>query len=178
MLPAQPPSLRAQPSMITSSFAKTPISMNISRQTSTMFGAIHSNFQNRGQRSKNLMVMNAEPNGKSSTNGINPTMYGWGSLSDSSTRVSTGRDSVVMQAALAENSSMVPDMAKRSLMNYILLGSLVGSLGCLGGPFLYYFYPATSGGGGGGLTAKDKNGDDVTLKSWMSSHKEGDRELV
>jgi cytochrome b6-f complex iron-sulfur subunit len=73
---------------------------------------------------------------------------------------------------------MVPDAEKRSLMNLILLGSLAATIGALGGPFIYFFYPATSGGGGGGLVAKDENGDEVTLKGWMATHKNGDRKLV
>ena len=70
---------------------------------------------------------------------------------------------------------MIPDMEKRNLMNLILLGSVGSTLATLGGPFLYYFYPAVSGEGSGGLTAKDANGDDVTLKSWKANHKPGDR---
>ena len=63
-------------------------------------------------------------------------------------------------------------------MNLILLGSVGATIGALGGPFIYYFYPNMGSGGGGGLVAKDANGDDVTLKSWMADHKDGDRKLV
>lgn len=79
--------------------------------------------------------------------------------------------------AAAENM-MIPDMNKRNLMNLILLGSVAGSVGALGGPFLLYFYPAGTGGGGGGLAAKDRVGDDVKLSAWTAAHKPGDYELV
>ena len=120
--------------------------------------------------------MNAEPKPASSTYSNQPLRYGWGSYKDDTMVIR--RKNIVMEArggAAAIPDPMIPDMNKRNLMNSILLASVAGSVGCLGGPFLYYFYPATSGSSGGGLTAKDANGDDVTLKSWMSNHKEGDR---
>lgn len=70
---------------------------------------------------------------------------------------------------------MIPDMEKRNLMNLILLGSLTATIGSLGGPFAYYFYPSVGGGGGGALPALDANGDVITLTSWKSNHKTGDR---
>lgn len=87
------------------------------------------------------------------------------------------RKSMLMMAAAAEVSP-IPDMAKRTLMNYILLGSTAATIATLGGPFLFYFYPAGAGGGGGGVAAKDRNGDDVTLAAWKAAHKPGDYELV
>ena len=91
------------------------------------------------------------------------------------------RENVALQARAAaalEPEVMIPDMEKRQLMNLILLGSVAATVGGLGGPFLYYFLPNMGSGGGGGLVAKDANGDDVTLKSWMADHKDGDRKLV
>jgi hypothetical protein len=75
--------------------------------------------------------------------------------------------------------SDVPDMDKRITMNLLLVGSLSLSVGALGGGFIYFFVPPSSGGGSGGQVAKDRNGNEVTLKGWMPTHKEeGDRELV
>lgn len=35
----------------------------------------------------------------------------------------------------------VPDMQRRTLMNYLLLASTAGPVGLLGGGFLFFFYP-------------------------------------
>jgi cytochrome b6-f complex iron-sulfur subunit len=78
----------------------------------------------------------------------------------------------------AAADAFVPDAEKRGLMNLILLGSVAATVGCLGGPFLYYFYPAGAGGGGGGVIAKDANGDEVTFKGWLDTHQAGERKLV
>lgn len=85
---------------------------------------------------------------------------------------------LMMAAASPANTGMVPDMAKRTLMNYILLGSVAGAVGSLAGPFLFFFVPAGVGGGSSGVTAKDRNGDDVKLATWKAAHKAGDYELV
>lgn len=64
-------------------------------------------------------------------------------------------------------------------MNALLLASASLSVGSIGGSYIYFFVPPSSGGGSGGQVAKDRNGDDVTLKGWMPNHKgEGDRALV
>jgi cytochrome b6-f complex iron-sulfur subunit len=88
------------------------------------------------------------------------------------------RKSVVMAATNAAEETFVPDAEKRGLMNLILLGSLVGSIGGLAGPFVYYFYPAGVGGSTGGLVAKDALGDDVTFSGWLATHQPGERKLV
>lgn len=36
----------------------------------------------------------------------------------------------------------------------------------------------SSGGDGGGIVAKDALGNDVTLTSWLATHKLGDRSLT
>jgi len=79
---------------------------------------------------------------------------------------------------MASADTFVPDAEKRGVMNLILLGSVAATVGCLGGPFLYYFYPAGVGGGTGGVTAKDALGDDVTFAGWLSTHQVGERKLV
>jgi cytochrome b6-f complex iron-sulfur subunit len=64
-------------------------------------------------------------------------------------------------------------------MNLILLSSVTAAVGGLGVPYVLFFIPRSSGGDGGGLVAKDRNGDDVTLKGWLPAHKgEGNRALV
>ena len=74
--------------------------------------------------------------------------------------------------------AFVPDMARRSTMNAILVGAIgVSTLG-LAVPYLAFFVPASSGGGSGGTVAKDALGNDVTVKSWADSHGPGARELV
>merc|ERR1712182_137978 len=35
-----------------------------------------------------------------------------------------------------------------------------------------------TGGGGGGSAAQDKQGKTISIQGWLSTHKEGDRELV
>jgi cytochrome b6-f complex iron-sulfur subunit len=141
---------------------------------------------NRAQRSKDLISMRAVPKDQESRQ--EPKPVGWGSYDDT---MSFDRKGIVLGAknrfslgggggAAVEvvEGPFIPDMEKRSLMNLILLGSIGASVACLGGPFIYFFYPAISSGGGGGLTAKDANGDDVTLKSWLETHKDGERALV
>lgn len=73
---------------------------------------------------------------------------------------------------------LVPDIEKRSLMNTLLLTSLLGSCGPLAGGFVYYFYPVVNTNGGDGLPARDKNGDDIVEKIWVSEHKYPSRALV
>ena len=64
-------------------------------------------------------------------------------------------------------------------MNLILLSSVTTAVGGLGVPFVLFFIPRSPAGGGGGLVAKDRNGDDVTLKGWLPGHKgDGNRALV
>merc|ERR1719454_1145497 len=70
----------------------------------------------------------------------------------------------------------VPDMQRRTIMNLVLLGGAgVPVLWMLGG-FVYFFVPP--GGGGGGLIAKDANGDDVLVQSWIKANPFPGRSLV
>ena len=77
-----------------------------------------------------------------------------------------------------ESNVFVPDMEKRDLMNQILLTSLVGSCGPLVVGFGKYFYPVIDSKSGSGLVAKDRNGNDVLEKNWLSEHKYPSRALV
>lgn len=75
-------------------------------------------------------------------------------------------------------STFVPDSEKRTLMNSILLSSLVGSCGPLLASYIYFFYPAGLNNKEGGLIAKDKNGDDIETEIWLKGHKYPSRALV
>ena len=56
-------------------------------------------------------------------------------------------------------NGFVPDMERRVLMNYLLLASLAGPVGIMGGAFIMFFIPRTSSGSGGAQNALDRNGD-------------------
>ena len=63
-------------------------------------------------------------------------------------------------------------------MNLLTFGSVTGvALGALY-PVVNYFIPPRAAGGGGGTSAKDELGNAVTASGWLSSHREGDRNLV
>lgn len=71
----------------------------------------------------------------------------------------------------------VPDMTKRQILNYMLLGAIsLPTAGALW-PYLLFFVPPSSGGGGAGLIAKDALGNDITAAAWLKSHPAGDRTL-
>ena len=72
--------------------------------------------------------------------------------------------------ALPSEEPFVPDMERRMLMNYILLGSLVGSIGPLGYGFISFFIPPIQSGGDGGVDALDANGDVIKLTAWKANH--------
>merc|ERR1719238_558923 len=81
-------------------------------------------------------------------------------------------------AMSAAADDFVPDMQRRTIMNLVLLGGAGVPVLWLGGGFVYFFVPPSGGGGGGGLTAKDANGDDVTVAGWAKLHPFPDRSLV
>ena len=63
-------------------------------------------------------------------------------------------------------------------MNLLTFGSVTGvALGALY-PVVSYFIPPKAAGSGGGIAAKDELGNAVTASGWLSSHREGDRNLV
>ena len=79
---------------------------------------------------------------------------------------------------MSASDSFVPDMERRTLMNYLLLGSAGGVIAGLGGPFVLFFVPNVGGGGGGGVIAADANGTPVSTKGWLETHGPGDYQLV
>jgi len=70
------------------------------------------------------------------------------------------------------------DMDRRNLMNLILLGSVGLTVGCLGVPYVLFFYPPGSGGGSGGVTAKSALGDDIIAEEYIASKGAKDRSLA
>lgn len=75
-------------------------------------------------------------------------------------------------------AGFVADSDKRSLMNSILLTSLVGSCGPLVAGFGSFFMPVIDSNSGAGIVAKDKDGNDVLETQWLGDHKHPSRALV
>eukprot|EP00898_Chlorokybus_atmophyticus_P005783 jgi/Chlat1/6205/Chrsp44S05801 len=72
----------------------------------------------------------------------------------------------------------IPDMNKRNVMNLLMWGAIgLPATGMLGG-YVWFLVPPGSGGAGAGITAKDANGDDVTVTKWLKTHPVGDHSLV
>jgi cytochrome b6-f complex iron-sulfur subunit len=68
-------------------------------------------------------------------------------------------------------------MAKRNVMNLLLVGALgLPGTSLLGG-FAYYFVPPSAGGGGAGQAAKDALGNEVKQAGWLKTHLPGDYTL-
>lgn len=71
----------------------------------------------------------------------------------------------------------VPDMNKRIIMNWILVGCASLPIAAMAGPYLLFFVPKSAGGTGGAQSAKDALGNDITLESWTKTHLPGDHSL-
>lgn len=80
-------------------------------------------------------------------------------------------------AQLSGNAD-VPDLGRRQLMNFLLLGAASGPVVGMLYPFVKYFIPNTAGGAGGGVVAKDALGNDVVASEFLASHNVGDRVLT
>ncbi|CAL5390649.1 unnamed protein product [Camellia sinensis] len=72
----------------------------------------------------------------------------------------------------------VPDMAKRELMNWLLLGAISLPTAGMLIPYTSFFVPPGSGGAGEGTVAKDALGNDVIAAEWLKTHGPGDRTLT
>ena len=82
------------------------------------------------------------------------------------------------QIPASASSGDVPGMGRRQFMNLLTFGSVTGvALGALY-PVVNYFIPPKAAGSGGGTSAKDELGNSVTASGWLSTHREGDRNLV
>lgn len=86
-------------------------------------------------------------------------------------------NSLVPKSNIKTNNK-IPDIAKRDLMNKILLNSVYASCGPLLFGYLNFFYPKQNSNTNGGLIAKDKIGDDVILDSWIKNNPYPSRNLV
>lgn len=71
----------------------------------------------------------------------------------------------------------VPDMAKRSLMNNVLLASTVPAVGPMLYAYVSFLMPPAQDTDGT-TTALTKSGAPVTTQAWLASHQVGDRDLV
>ena len=79
----------------------------------------------------------------------------------------------------ATTKQIVPDMKKRTLMNYILvLGGAVPAVSSLGIPFVLFFIPKSKSGGDSSQYALDKNGNIVTKSGWLADHGSNSKGLV
>jgi len=92
-----------------------------------------------------------------------------------SSRSSSVRKLPIMMAASEE---LYIDQDRRNIMNLILVASAGTTVAGIGIPFILFFVPPGSGGGGGGVSAKDKDGNDLFSKSYLSSHPANDRNLA
>merc|ERR1719183_18481 len=86
--------------------------------------------------------------------------------------ITAARTRTPLEPLNAVAAGEVPDMNKRVLMNWILVGSAATTVAALGLPYVYFFYPRVSGGGGG-VIAADANGDAVITSKWLASHPAG-----
>ena len=68
-------------------------------------------------------------------------------------------------------------MAKRNVMNLLLVGALGLPGTTLLGGFAYYFVPPSAGGGGAGQAAKDAAGNEIKQATWLKNHLPGDYTL-
>ena len=77
-----------------------------------------------------------------------------------------------------QEKSSIPDVAKRHLMNSILLNSIYASCGPLLYGYLSFFMPQKNEGSSDGLIARDKNGNDINSNEWLKDHPYPSRELA
>jgi len=78
----------------------------------------------------------------------------------------------------AAEGELYIDSNRRTLMNLILVGSTLVTVGGLAVPYVLFFIPPGSGGGGGGVSAKDALGNELFAKDYLESKKVGDRSLA
>ena len=83
-----------------------------------------------------------------------------------------------INSKIPDVKNKIPDMAKRDLMNKILLNSVYASCGPLLFGYLDFFYPKQNSNNNDGIIAKDKIGDDVILNNWLKNNPAPSRNLV
>ncbi|CAL5218887.1 g625 [Coccomyxa viridis] len=87
------------------------------------------------------------------------------------------RTSLVTRAA-AIAAEDVPDAAKRTTMNLLLLGAAALPVGYMAFGFIALVVPPKVAGAGGAQSAKDAAGNDVRASQWLQTHKPKDHSLV
>ncbi|GKY96003.1 hypothetical protein MPSEU_000616700 [Mayamaea pseudoterrestris] len=86
------------------------------------------------------------------------------------------RQLTVTKAAAAEE--LYIDEERRFLMNLIMVGSGLVTVGAFGIPYVAFFFPPGSGGGSAGSAAKDALGNDLFAKEYLATKPAGDRSLA
>mmetsp|Transcript_14952 Transcript_14952/g.48818 ORF Transcript_14952/g.48818 Transcript_14952/m.48818 type:complete len:162 (+) Transcript_14952:68-553(+) len=83
------------------------------------------------------------------------------------------------ESSSSSSPSFVPDMAKRKLMNDILLfGGVLPATLAIAVPYLMVFVPPAERGEVGVTSARTKLGEPVQAGAWLKAHAVGDRDLV
>ncbi|KAI8009928.1 hypothetical protein LOK49_LG06G00651 [Camellia lanceoleosa] len=72
--------------------------------------------------------------------------------------------------AISIPADRVPDIAKRELMNWLILGAISLPTISMLIPYTTFFATPGSGGAGGGTVAKDTLGNDVIAEEWLKTH--------
>ena len=77
-----------------------------------------------------------------------------------------------------QETSIIPDIGKRHLMNSILLNSVYASCGPLLYGYLSFFMPQKNDDSSDGLIAQDRNGNDININEWLKEHPYPSRALA
>jgi len=84
----------------------------------------------------------------------------------------------VAPSQMAASEELYIDEERRFVMNLIMVGSGLVTVGAFGIPYIAFFVPPGSGGGSGGVSAKDALGNDLIAKDYLASKPAGDRSLA
>jgi cytochrome b6-f complex iron-sulfur subunit len=86
------------------------------------------------------------------------------------------RQMTAVKAAAAEE--LYIDEERRFLMNLIMVGSGLVTVGAFGIPYVAFFFPPGSGSGSAGSPAKDALGNDLFAKEYLATKPANDRSLA
>eukprot|EP00166_Cyanidium_caldarium_P000589 ctg_1229.g463 len=78
----------------------------------------------------------------------------------------------------AGDENYVPDMGKRVLMNWMLVGATAVPASIMAGMYLAFFMPPKKAGQGQSALARDADGLELTKDKYLATHKPGSRDLV
>lgn len=99
-----------------------------------------------------------------------------GSAAAFAPQMPASRQMTAVKAAATEE--LYIDEERRFLMNLIMVGSGLVTVGAFGIPYVAFFFPPGAGGGSGGTTAKDALGNDIIAKDYLAAKPAGDRSLA